>query len=79
MQLQEEIKAEYNLCINDPEKYQANVDAVSNLFHLTGRQRLKGDNCPVFVVGNYDKTPIVMFGINPGYSPKNNPTEDAEC
>jgi hypothetical protein len=79
LQLLEEIKAEYNLCINDPQKYQAKVDAVSNPFHLTGRQRLKGDNCPVYVVGKYKKTPIVMFGLNPGYSLKNNPIEDQEA
>jgi hypothetical protein len=79
LHLLEEIETEYNLCINDPQKYQRKVDTISNLFHLTGRQRLKGDNCPVFVVGKYDKTPIVMFGLNPGYSPKNNPIEDAEA
>jgi hypothetical protein len=79
LQLLEETRAEYYLCINDHQKYQAKVDAISNLFHLSGRQRLKGDNCPVFVVGKYNKTPIVMFGLNPGYSLKNNPVEDQEA
>jgi hypothetical protein len=34
----------------ESEEYQRKVDNISNLFRLTGRQRLKGDNCPVFVV-----------------------------
>jgi hypothetical protein len=38
-----------------------------------------GDNCPVYVFGKYDTTPIMMFGINPGYSKINNPKEDSEA
>ena len=49
------------------------------LFSLKGRQRLKGDNCPAYVIGRYEKSPFVMFGINPGYSQKNNPVEDMEA
>jgi hypothetical protein len=65
LHLLEEIEAEYSLCINNPLEYQRKVDIISNLFHLTGRQRLKGDNCPVFVVGKYEKTPIVNVWIKP--------------
>jgi hypothetical protein len=65
MNLLEEIKADYDFCMN--------------LFFLKGRQRLKGDNCPVYVIGKYESSSLVMFGINPGYSPKNNPTEDMDA
>ena len=55
------------------------VDSISDLFSLKGRQRLKGDNCPAYVIGKYETSPFVMFGINPGYSHKNNPVEDMEA
>jgi hypothetical protein len=54
MDLLEEIKSEYSLRINNPQEYQKKVDIISNPFHFTGKRRLKGDNCPVFVVGKYD-------------------------
>jgi hypothetical protein len=79
LNLLEEIKADHDLCINNPHEYQQKVDSISNLFSLRGRQRLKGDNCPVYVVGKYQSTPFVMFGINPGYSPINNPQEEIEA
>lgn len=79
MNLLEEIKAEYDLCINNPNEYQKKVDSVSDMFSLRGRQRLKADNCPVYVIGKYETSPYVMFGINPGYSQKNNPVEDMEA
>ena len=40
---------------------------------------LKGDNCPAYIIGKYETSPFVMFGINPGYSRKNNPVEDMEA
>jgi hypothetical protein len=79
MNLLEEIKANYDLCINDPYEYQKKVDSVSDLFSLKGKQRLKGDYCPVYVFGKYHSTPIVMLGINPGFSSKNSPIEDMEA
>jgi hypothetical protein len=54
----EEIKSEYSLCINNPQEYQKKVDTISKLFRFTGKRRLKGDNCPIFVVGKYDRTLI---------------------
>jgi hypothetical protein len=73
MNLLEEIRAEYDLCINNPHEYQKKVDSISDLFSLIGKQRLKGEYCPVYVVGRYQSTPIVMLGINPGISLKNSP------
>jgi hypothetical protein len=79
MSLLEEIKADYDLCINNPYEYQKKVDTISNLFSLKGRQRFKGDYCPVYVFGKYHLTPFVMLGINPGFSSKNSPVEDKEA
>jgi hypothetical protein len=79
MNLLEEIKTDYELCINNPHEYQKKVDSISDLFSLKGRQRLKGDNCPAYIIGKYETSPFVMFGINPGYSRKNNPVEDMEA
>jgi hypothetical protein len=79
MNLLEEIKADYDLCINNPQEYQMKVDSISDLSSLKGRQRLKGDNCPVYVFGKYETSRFVMFGINPGYSSKNNPVEEMEA
>jgi hypothetical protein len=79
MDLLEEIKADYDLCINNPYEYQKKANSISDLFSLKGRQRRKGDNCPAYVIGKYESSPFVMFGINPDYSPKNNPIEDTEA
>ena len=48
MDILEEIRSDYWLCINKPQEYQQKVDSISDLFSLKRRQRLKGDNCPVF-------------------------------
>ena len=45
-----EIRSDYWQYINKPQEYQQKVDTISDLFSLKGRQRLKGDNCPVYVV-----------------------------
>jgi hypothetical protein len=79
MNLLGEMKADYDLCINYPHEYQKKVDHISDLFSLKGRQRLKGDNCPAYVIGKYETSPFVMFGVNPGYLHKNNPVEDKEA
>jgi hypothetical protein len=79
MDILDEIKSDYELCINKPHEYQLKVDSISDLFFLKVRQRLKGDNCPVYVVGRYESAPFVMFGINPGYSSINNPIEEKEA
>ncbi|MGA9843220.1 MAG: hypothetical protein WBQ25_12980 [Nitrososphaeraceae archaeon] len=77
--LLQEIKSEYELCINKPREYQQRVDYISKLLSLKGGKILRGDNCPVYIVGRYQSAPFVMFGINPGYSQINNPKEDAKA
>jgi hypothetical protein len=67
MDILEEIRSDYWLCINKPQEYQQKADTVSDLFSLKARQKLKGDNCPVYLVGKYESAPVIMFGINPGY------------
>jgi hypothetical protein len=77
--LMNETREDYELCINRPQLYQHKIDSISDLFRLQGKDRLMGNNCPVYVVGKYDTAPIMMFGINPGYSKINNPKEDFEA
>ena len=79
MDLFQEIKNEYNLCINFPEEYKAKVDSISALLFLKNENKLINTDCPVYIVGKYQTAPIVMFGLNPGYNPKNNPKEDIEA
>jgi hypothetical protein len=79
MDLMEEIKHEYELCIQKPHEYMKKVNSISDLLLLKGNKRLIDTDCPVYVVGKYKIAPIVMFGINPGYSLENNPTEDKEA
>jgi hypothetical protein len=77
--LEDEMKAEYYLCINKPEEYRKKVDAISDLFHLTTAKanRLISSDCPVYVVGHCNE--YIMVGLNPGYSAINNPVEDVEA
>ena len=79
MYLIDEIKKEYDLCIQQPSEYKKQVNLISDLLLLKGSKRLIDTDCPVFIVGNYETAPVVMFGINPGYSSKNNPAEDREA
>jgi hypothetical protein len=76
--LLDKIKQEYDLCIAKPEEYKEKVDSISNLLCLTGKNRLMVDNCPVYIVGKYNISPYISFGINPGYSDINNPIEERE-
>jgi hypothetical protein len=78
MRLFEEMKLDYDLCINDPISYKQKIDSISDLLRLKNYDRLI-DDTPVYLVGKYEKSPFVLFGINPGYSSKNNPTEDREA
>jgi hypothetical protein len=79
LDLLQEARDEYELCIKKPAEYQRKVDSISDLFHLRGKHRLKEDNCPVYCVGKFDEASIIMFGVNPGYSPTNNPREEHEA
>jgi hypothetical protein len=77
--LEDEMKAEYYLCVDKPDDYRKKVDAISDLFHLTIAKgnRLKSGDCPVYVVGHSNE--FIMVGLNPGYSSINNPVEEIEA
>ena len=77
--LLKEIRNEYQDYAQFPVEYEKKVDSISNLFGLRNKNRLKSDYCPVFVIGKYKTAPIIFFGINPGYSPKNSPVEENEA
>jgi hypothetical protein len=77
--LLDEIRNEYELYVKNPVEYEKNVNSISDLFGLKGKNRFKSDNCFVYVVGKYQRAPVIMFGINPGYSSTNNPTEENEA
>ena len=79
MDLLQEARDEYELCINKPVEYQKKVDSISDMFHLRGKNRLKGDKCPVYFVGKFEEASIVMFGLNPGYSSTNKPRKEHEA
>lgn len=76
MGLEDTIKKEYELCVFDPINYNKKVESISNLLNQKGKNKLISETCPVFIVGKYDKTPIMYFGINPGHSDINSPIED---
>ncbi|MGI0033252.1 MAG: hypothetical protein ACRD97_08285 [Nitrososphaeraceae archaeon] len=79
MPLSQEVQDDYQLCLRRPLEYREKVDSISDLFALRGKNRFKSDNCAVYVVGRFQYAPIVMFGVNPGYSRKNNPVEEMEA
>lgn len=76
MNLLDKIKEEYELCINYPHEYKEKVDSISTLLRLNGKNMLLSDICPVYIVGRYQTSPFISFGINPGYSDVNNPSEE---
>ena len=62
-----EIRQDYNLCVNNPEKYRKKVDEISSIFGLCGVKKL-AYLLPDGITGKYDRTKqIVCFGINPAY------------
>lgn len=79
MNLLEKIKQEYELCIDYPNKYKNKVDSVSDLLGLKGKYRLISEHCPVYFVGKYNKSPIILYGLNPGHSDLNSPIEDKKA
>ena len=79
MDLLQEARDEYGLCIKRPVEYQKKVDSISDMFLLRGKNRLRGDNYPVYFVGKFEEASIIMFGLNPGYSSTNNPREELEA
>jgi len=48
--LMKEVREEYELCINHPQIYQHKVDSISDSLWLKGKDRLMGDNCPVYIL-----------------------------
>lgn len=78
-ELLQEIRNEYQDYAQFPVEYKKKVDSISNLFGLRHKNRLKADYCPVYVVGKYRTTPVIFFGVNPGYSSKNSPIEENEA
>ena len=79
LDLLQEARDEYELCIKRPAEYQKKVDSISDMFHLRGKNRLNGDNCPVYFVGKFEEASVIMFGPNPGYSSMNNLKEEHEA
>ena len=79
LDLLQEANDEYELCIKRLAEYQKKVDSISDMFHLRGKNRLNGDNCPVYFVGKFEEASVIMFGLNPGYSSTNNLKEEHEA
>ena len=79
MDLLQEVRDEYELCVKRPAEYQKKVDSISDMFHLRGKHRLKGDNLPVYFVGKFEEASIIMFGLNPGNFSTNKPREEHEA
>ena len=74
-----EIREEYLLYTIDQRRYEKKVNSISDMFGLTRKNRFKADYCAVYVVGRFQCAPIIMFGLNPGYSSRNSPIEENEA
>lgn len=74
-----EAKKDFDLFHSEYREYKKKVDQVSDLFKLKNRFRLRSDYLPTYFVGNIqDKnSKYVLFGINPGFSEKQNSIEKA--
>ena len=74
----EEAKKDFELFHNNYEKYKEKVDNLSKLFKLKNKAKLRSDYLPTYFVGNFEDTnyKYVLFGINPGFSEKQNPKEE---
>lgn len=77
--LLQEIQEEYFLYTLDQLQYKKKVNSISDMFGLKQKNRLKADYCAVYVVGRYQSAPIIMFGMNHGYSHRNSPIEENEA
>lgn len=60
------------------EQYKKKVDNLSALFKLKDKAKLRSDYLPTYLVGNFEDQnyKYVVFGINPGFSEKQNPKEE---
>ena len=74
----DEAKQDFELFHNDYSKYKDKVDDLSALFKLKNKAKLRSDYLPTYLVGNFedDNYKYVLFGINPGFSEKQNPKEE---
>jgi hypothetical protein len=74
----EEAKKDFELFHNNYEKYKEKVDTLSVLFKLKDKAKLRSDYLPTYFVGNFKDInyKYVLFGINPGFSEKQNPKEE---
>jgi hypothetical protein len=77
--LLQEIREEYQLYTLDQLQYKKKVNSISDMLGLKQKNRLKTDCCAVYVIGRFQFAPIVMFGVNPGYSLRNSPIEENEA
>jgi hypothetical protein len=75
----EEVKIDFEQFKNDYDSYKDKVNNLSDLFKLKNKAKLRSDFLPTYFVGNYlDKNyKYVLFGINPGFSEKQNHIEEA--
>lgn len=75
----DEAKQDFELFHNDYAKYKEKVDNLSALFKLKNKAKLREDYLPTYLVGNFEDGDYkyVLFGINPGFSEKQNPKEES--
>ena len=77
--LYDDVREDFNLFHDDYIEYQKKVDNVSKLFNLKNKAKLRNDYCPTYFEGNFEDNnyKYVIVGINPGFSEKQNPKEEA--
>ena len=63
--LEDELKKEFDLFYENPEKYRTKVDDISSKFG----NRFKNDYLPTYIVGNYkdNNEKYVLISLNPGF------------
>lgn len=76
MGLAETIKKEYEFFKIYPDEYSKKVKSISYLLVQKGKNEFMSDQSPVYIFGNVESAPFILFGINPGYSDLNNPIEE---
>lgn len=75
----EKMQQEHRLFFDNNQAYKNHVDSVSELFSLSGSDKLMNELLPVAFTGQYQrKGSIVLFGINPGYVQEFNDWEEKQ-
>ena len=73
------MQQEHKLFFDNNQAYKKHVDSVSELFSLSGSDKLMNELLPVAFTGQYQrKGSIVLFGINPGYVQEFNDWEEKQ-